>query len=302
MQNLVNEFLDYIIYEKKLSSKTVESYRRVLLKSVEALSLEYGPTFMWDQFDEAHIRYLQRELNFGSEDERLNNNSVAHDLYALSSFFRFLVKKGVLKDNPTKLIKVPKVKRLLPDTLTLNELNTLLDYTPQNLKELRDNTIAELLFSSGLRVSELVDLDLNSIDFTTNEVRVLGKGSKERVVPVTKIAVEKIKRYLELRHEFNPDIDEKALFLNRFGRRLTSRAIQQNLDELAKKSGIMTHLNPHKLRHSFATGLLQGGADLRSVQEMLGHSSLAATQIYTHLDFEHLKKVYLDAHPMSKKD
>ena len=223
-------------------------------------------------------------------------------LYALSSFFRFLVKKGVLKDNPTKLIKVPKVKRLLPDTLTLNELNTLLDYTPQNLKELRDNTIAELLFSSGLRVSELVDLDLNSIDFTTNEVRVLGKGSKERVVPVTKIAVEKIKRYLELRHEFNPDIDEKALFLNRFGRRLTSRAIQQNLDELAKKSGIMTHLNPHKLRHSFATGLLQGGADLRSVQEMLGHSSLAATQIYTHLDFEHLKKVYLDAHPMSKKD
>ena len=105
-----------------------------------------------------------------------------------------------------------------------------------------------------------------------------------------------------MRHEFNPDLDEKALFLNRFGRRLTSRAVQQNLDELAKKSGIMTHLNPHKLRHSFATGLLQGGADLRSVQEMLGHSSLAATQIYTHLNFEYLKKVYLDAHPLNKKD
>ncbi|WP_406022541.1 tyrosine recombinase XerC [Succinivibrio sp.] len=302
MKELVDGFLDYIIYEKKLSDKTVDSYRRVLQKSVDALSLEYGSNFKWEQFEEEHMRYLQKEFNFGTDDERLNNNSVAHDLYAISSFFRFLIKRGVLKDNPTKLIKVPKVKRLLPDTLTLNELNTLLDYAPKDLKELRDNTIAELLFSSGLRVSELVALDLNSIDFTTNEVRVLGKGSKERVVPVTKIAISKIKRYLELRHEFNPDLEEKALFLNRFGRRLTSRAVQQNLDELAKKSGIMTHLNPHKLRHSFATGLLQGGADLRSVQEMLGHSSLAATQIYTHLNFEYLKKVYLDAHPLNKKD
>ena len=168
MKELVDGFLDYIIYEKKLSDKTVDSYRRVLQKSVDALSLEYGSNFRWEQFEEEHMRYLQKEFNFGTDDERLNNNSVAHDLYALSSFFRFLIKRGVLKDNPTKLIKVPKVKRLLPDTLTLNELNTLLDYAPKDLKELRDNTIAELLFSSGLRVSELVALDLNSIDFTTN--------------------------------------------------------------------------------------------------------------------------------------
>ena len=158
------------------------------------------------------------------------------------------------------------------------------------------------MFSSGLRVSELVSLDLSNINLEVCEVRVIGKGSKERIVPIGSKAVEKLKDYLILREQFNPQ--DNALFLNKYGKRMTTRAVEQNLDKLSTKAGVQTHLNPHKLRHSFATELLQGGADLRAVQEMLGHSNLAATQIYTHLDFEHLKEVYNKAHPIAnrKKD
>lgn len=165
--------------------------------------------------------------------------------------------------------------------------------------EQRDSAIAELLFSSGLRVSELVGLDLKDLNYETKEIRVLGKGSKYRIVPVGEKALDKISNYLKIRDEFKPS--EDALFLNKYGRRLTTRAVEQNLDKLSIKAGVQTHLNPHKLRHSFATELLQGGADLRSVQEMLGHASLAATQVYTHLDFEHLKSVYNKAHPLANR-
>ncbi|MGN0902644.1 MAG: tyrosine recombinase XerC, partial [Succinivibrio sp.] len=294
--------LHYLEFEKRVSKHTLDSYRRVLDKALKCVEREYSAVTSWSEIDLEKIRCIMREFNFDSNVIKLSNNTVAHDIYALSSFFKYLIRTDNLTINPVELIKVSKVKRHLPSTLTLNEVNSLLDTPPSNPYEVRDLAMAELLFSSGLRVSELVSLNLEDLDYAQRELIVMGKGSKERIVPIGGKAIEKIRLYLDVRDSFNPDIEEHALFLNRFGKRITSRGVEGNLDKLAKKAGISSHLNPHKLRHSFATELLQGGADLRSVQDMLGHSSLAATQVYTHLAFDHIKKVYLNAHPLANKD
>lgn len=295
----VYRFIDHLRYEKRASIHTISSYSNVLKRAVTVLEREFDNIKSWQSVGLEQMRAIQRDFNFNDENIKQSNNSVAHDLYALSSFFKYLIKQGELSDNPCPLIKAPKVKRHLPKILTLNEIDVLLDYEPKDVFEQRDSAIAELLFSSGLRVSELVGLDLKDLNYETREIRVLGKGSKYRIVPVGEKALDKISNYLKIRDEFKPS--EDALFLNKYGRRLTTRAVEQNLDKLSVKAGVQTHLNPHKLRHSFATELLQGGADLRSVQEMLGHASLAATQVYTHLDFEHLKSVYNKAHPLANR-
>lgn len=292
-------FIDHLRYEKRASIHTISSYSNVLKRAVTVLEREFDNIKSWQSVGLEQMRAIQRDFNFNDENIKQSNISVAHDLYALSSFFKYLIKQGKLSDNPCSLIKAPKVKRHLPKILTLNEIDVLLDYEPKDVFEQRDSAIAELLFSSGLRVSELVGLDLKDLNYETKEIRVLGKGSKYRIVPVGEKALDKISNYLKIRDEFKPS--EDALFLNKYGRRLTTRAVEQNLDKLSIKAGVQTHLNPHKLRHSFATELLQGGADLRSVQEMLGHASLAATQVYTHLDFEHLKSVYNKAHPLANR-
>lgn len=295
----VYRFIDYLRYEKRASIHTISSYSNVLKRAVAVLEREFDDVKSWQNVGLEQMRAIQRDFNFNSENKKQSNNSVAHDLYALSSFFKYLIKQGELLDNPCSLIKAPKVKRHLPKILTLNEIDVLLYYKPNDLYEVRDSAIAELLFSSGLRVSELVGLDLTDLNYETKEILVLGKGNKYRIVPVGQNALDKISNYMKVREEFKPS--ENALFLNKYGKRLTTRAVEQNLDKLSVKAGVQTHLNPHKLRHSFATELLQGGADLRSVQEMLGHASLAATQIYTHLDFEHLKSVYNKAHPLANR-
>ncbi len=304
LTELVDKFIDYLRYQKRSSQNTLSSYERVLYKAIESLNREFPDLLEWKDISEEHIRLLHREFNFTKSAEKLNNNTVAHDIYSLSSFFKYLVKMGIIKDNPVKEIKAPKVKRPLPKVLTSNEMTDLLEVECISIQDIRDVAIVELLYSSGLRVSELVSLNVNSINSDTMEVKVFGKGSKERVVPIGTKAYERIQTYLGIREQFVPKDD--ALFLNKFGTRISVRAIQQNIDKLSSKANLRTHLSPHKLRHSFATGLLEGGADLRVVQEMLGHSSLAATQIYTHLDYEHLNGVYSSTHPFAhekrKKD
>ena len=299
LKDLIDRYLDKLRFEKRSSPHTIASYQRVLLKALEVLEREFSEITEWKDVRLDQMRVIQREFNFDEDLNKLNNNSVAHDLYALSSFFRYLVSIDEIPDNPFSLVKAPKIKRHLPKILSMTEIEAILSVNPDTIYEKRDLAIVELLFSSGLRVSELVGLDLDDYDEFVREVMVLGKGNKQRVVPVNDSAIERINGYLEIRDSFNPQ--DNALFLNRFGRRLTTRAVQQNLLKLCDKACVTTHLNPHKLRHSFATVLLQGGADLRSVQEMLGHSSLAATQIYTHLDFEHLKDVYNKAHPLASR-
>ncbi|MGN0894368.1 MAG: tyrosine recombinase XerC [Succinivibrio sp.] len=299
LQEEIDLFINYLRFEKRSSMHTVSSYHRVLDLALRNLVAEFPDIHSFSQITTEHVRFLQRVFNYTESDEKRSNSSVSHDIYALSSFFKYLIRQGILKDNPCDQIKAPKVSHHLPKTLSSNELDVLFNFETKDKKDIRDMAIAELLFSSGLRVSELVGLNLSDYDESVKEVRVLGKGNKQRIVPVGSCAIERIKQYLAIRDEFVPK--SEALFLNRFGNRLTTRAVEQNLDALSAKAGVETHLNPHKLRHSFATTLLEGGADLRAVQEMLGHSSLAATQVYTHLDFEHLKKVYQSAHPAAKR-
>ncbi len=295
LQDDAKDFISYLLHEKRYSSKTADAYERVMHKAVESLNREAPEVTSWDKVDQREMRILAREFNFGVDANTLSSSSVAHDLYALSSFFSFMVAKGRLESSPFSYIKAPRVKRPLPKILTLNEINTLLSFEPENKFQIRDLAIAELLFSSGLRVSELTSLKLDDYIATVSEVIVTGKGNKTRVVPVGTQAIKKIGAYLAVRDEFEPKDD--SLFLNRFGSGMSTRAVEQNLQKLAINAGLNIVLFPHKLRHSFATTLVEHGADLRSVQEMLGHSSLAATQIYTNLDFAHLRKVYNAAHP-----
>ena len=303
MQTLREEaqaFLFYLENECRCSPLTLRSYKRVLDKAASALEGETSVT-SWTEAGPDALRAVMRELNFGPKAERLSSASVAHDVYVLNRFFDFMVKKDRLQDNPASgSLKAPRVKHPLPQVMSESEIERLLSVVPGTPAEVRDLAEAELLISSGLRVSELSSLNLQNCSFDSHEVRVMGKGSKERVVPFGREAEKKLRAWLEVRGSFNPAATENAMFLNCFGRRLSTRSIESGLKKLALKAGLDIRIFPHKLRHSFATELVEHGADLRSVQEMLGHSSLAATQIYTNLNFEHLKKIYQKAHPRAR--
>lgn len=291
----VEDFIAYLSSERRYSNETVSSYVRVMKKALQALHDESPELKNWLSIEKKHMRILAREFNFGQDAELLSSSSVAHDLYVLSSFFNFMVFKGRMEFSPFSFIKAPHIRRPLPKVMTASELDVLLSYTPENIYQLRDLAIADLLYSSGLRVFELTSLKVKDYDPALGEVRVFGKGSKIRFVPVGGKARIRIDEYIKKREALVPRDD--ALFISRFGTALSTRAVEQNLKKLALAAGLNVELFPHKLRHSFATTLVEHGADLRSVQEMLGHASLAATQIYTNLDFEHLRRVYNASHP-----
>lgn len=296
----VDAFESYLANQKRYSAKTIKSYIELLRKLNLLLDSQFPELFSWVQVSGVSLRFIQRTLHYTKEGTSRSSSSIAHDLYALSSFFKFLIKEGKLDHNPIDEIKVPKVKRPLPKVLTLNEVLSLLDSNATTPKELRDNAIVHVLFSSGLRVSEVVALELGDVDFSDRTIRVVGKGQKERVVPCSTTALEAIQNYLKVREAFAPK--ENYLFLNRFGEGLTTRAVEYAVDEIAKKAGLMLGVSPHKLRHSFATELVGNGADLRAVQEMLGHASLAATQVYTHVNLAKLKEIYQKAHPRAHRE
>ncbi|MBA7638033.1 Tyrosine recombinase XerC [subsurface metagenome] len=229
--------------------------------------------------------------------------SIARKLSAIRSFYRYLVREKIIEVNPIKTVSSPKLDKRLPSFLTLAEVKRLLEApnlsTPQGL---RDQALLELLYASGLRVSELTSLELGQINLDTNEIRVWGKGSKERVALMGEPAAEALKNYLEQgRPRLLTARKSNAIFLNRYGQRLPERSVQKILEKYATKAGLKKRVHPHMLRHTFATHLLDGGADLRVVQELLGHARLSSTQIYTHVTKKQARKVYLSAHPLAKE-
>jgi len=231
----------------------------------------------------------------------LSGRSLARTLSAWRAFYRFMLERdGSLKEDPCAGIKAPKSSRRLPSALSPDEAAKLVAIDSDDPFDVRDRALFELAYSSGLRLSELAQLDVAGCDLATGEVRVMGKGSKERIVPVGAAARDAIARWLGVRdaHKAN---GEDAMFIGRRGRRLSPRAIQQRLAQWAVRQGLSRHVHPHMLRHSFASHVLQSSGDLRAVQEMLGHASIASTQVYTHLDFQALAKVYDAAHPRAKR-
>ena len=282
-------------YSQNRSELTVAAYQTDLGQFFRFAALEQGVEVETLNVELIDVYIVRGFLGILAE-HGLTRKSMARKLAALRSFFKFLCRKKILQINPVQRVASPKLGRKLPNFLYLDQIEGLLHASDcTNLLGSRDQVIIELLYGSGLRVSELVGLDLENLDLETGLIRVLGKGSKERVVPVTNYAIQAIEGYLGMRKDHN-----EILLLNYQGTRLSARSVRRILDKLVAKISLEQHVNPHMLRHSFATHMLDGGADLRSVQELLGHLKLSSTQIYTHLTRERLKKVYDQAHPRAK--
>jgi integrase/recombinase XerC len=295
MQQWIDQFSRYLTDERNLSPHTRAAYLRDLGEFRSFLERHGGcaPQDM-AMLDSLLLRRYLAELH-----KRNQRTSIARKLSALRTFFRYLVREGALAGNPAEGMSTPKLNRYLPKTLSVDEATALMERGYGNsLLDLRDRAIVELFYSSGLRVSELTGLDVGSLDLREKLVRVLGKGRKERIVPIGRKAHGALLSYLEERGQ--PD-DGEPLFLNARGGRLTQRSVQRNLKTRLIRSGVIKDISPHALRHSFATHLLDGGADLRAIQELLGHASLSTTQKYTQVSVDQLMAVYDRAHPRSRK-
>ena len=293
MQNALQRYWTYLKIERQVSPHTLSNYRRQLVRVIEIL--QHAGIQQWQQVTPSVVRFVIAQ----SHKDGLHEKSLALRLSALRRFLSYLVQLGELKVNPATGISAPKQGKHLPKNIDIEQVQQLLANDSKEPIDIRDRAIIELLYSSGLRLSELQGLNLNSINIRVREVRVIGKGNKERVVPLGRYASHAIQQWLKVRLLFNPK--DEALFVSQLGNRMSHRAIQMRLETWGIRQGLNSHLNPHKLRHSFATHMLEASSDLRAVQELLGHSNLSTTQIYTHLNFQHLAEVYDSAHPRAKR-
>ncbi|MCA6220691.1 tyrosine recombinase XerC [Photorhabdus sp. UCH-936] len=289
----IEAFLRYLRVERRLSPVTITNYRRQLATLAEMV-LEMGVS-QWKDLDPAKVRMLVTR----SRRAGLQSASLALRLSALRSFLDWQVTQGEISVNPSKTVSTPGTKRHLPKNIDVDEVNQLLNINFNDPLSVRDRTMLEVMYGAGLRLSELVGLDCRHLDLEGGEVWVSGKGSKERKVPLGHTAVEWLNRWLEMRELFEPE--DNAVFVSKGGRRISTRNVQKRFAQWGIRQGMSSHIHPHKLRHSFATHILESSGDLRAVQELLGHASLSSTQIYTHLDFQHLTKVYDVAHPRAKR-
>lgn len=293
-QERVDSFLRQLATVRRLSGNTVAAYRRDLESLLEFMDKEGVKSVA--NLDGWHIR------RFAAEHFRqgLSPRSIARRLSAVRSFLGALVREGALEANVAVNVQAPKPSRRLPAALDADQVSRLLENTGVDIMTVRDRAMFELIYSSGLRLAELVGLDLESIDLNDRTVRILGKGSKTRVVPFGRKALEALREWLLARPEIGAQ-GETALFVSRRGTRLSMRSVQARLGEWSRRQALPVHVHPHMLRHSFASHLLESSGDLRAVQELLGHSSISTTQVYTHLDFQHLAHVYDSAHPRARR-
>ena len=303
--NLDKHIKSYVFFlknEKNYSNNTVISYKNDLIQLLN---------YIKDQkiLEVENVQYIDRNIIRKYIVHLKKNNysarSISRKISTIRSFFKFLLKEGIVKINPTLNLITPKIDKKLPYFLYLQEVNKLIETPPQHtITGIRDRAILELLYGTGIRVGELVNLDIHDLDLYEKTVRIFGKGSKERILPLGNPNLRAVQEYLTSRNLFRKDIsvnknDLDALLLNCFGGRLTARSIRRIIIKYMRIAGLNKKISPHVLRHSFATHLLGGGADLRSVQELLGHESLSTTQIYTHITKERLKVIYNKSHPRS---
>jgi len=323
---IVREFLDYLRFEKRFSEHTAKCYgadlvqfRQFLVERSEK-TLPSGESVLPTQHEaglatavatESRINVDQLLLAADAStfraylallnEKQYSRATVARKLGTLRSFYKFLVKRNRVSSNPLLAVRTPKQEKKLPRFLEYEEVKRLLEAPPMNSwLGARDRAILETLYSTGMRVSEVVGLNMDDIDFLGEVVHIRGKGKKERIAPISSTALQVIQHYMEFRNRrahSNSNFDSKVLFVNKHGQRLSTRSIRRKMDRYLKMAGLDPSISPHTLRHSFATHMLERGADLRSVQELLGHQSLSTTQVYTHLGTRRLKEIYENAHP-----
>jgi integrase/recombinase XerC len=289
----LTDYLQHLTYERGLSGLTCKSYQR----DIELLESLAQDTSL-ESLQNTQVRRFIATMN----SRGLSGKSIARALSAWRGYFDYLIHHKGFKNNPVTGLRAPKSPKTLPQALSTDLAVKFVDIQGDSLLERRDRAIFELFYSSGLRLSELVNLDIDQLDFSEGTVTVTGKGNKTRIIPVGSHALQAIKNWLEMRASITiTEAAIKAMFITQQGKRLTPRAVQYRMKEWAIKQGININMHPHLLRHSFATHVLQSSQDLRAVQEMLGHANISTTQVYTHLDFQHLATIYDKAHPRAKK-
>lgn len=294
--NYEDAFINYLRYERNMSPETIRAYEKDLHQFLRFFHRGDGTPLNPGEITTLQVREFLAQLR----EKNYQKTTVVRKLATIRSFYKFLIKKGLVTSNPLVEIQTPKVEKRLPHFLAVEEVEKLLN-APRgtSFQSIRDRAILEVLYSTGLRVSELTALNVSDIDTTGEIIKARGKGRRERVMPIGQMALQSVRKYLEIRgtvpriNESDPD----ALFLNRFGDRLSSRSIRKILDKYIRITGLNEKTSPHTLRHSFATHLLNRGANLRMVQELLGHKHLSTTQIYTHVTTSAMKNAFADAHP-----
>ncbi|MDD5276346.1 MAG: tyrosine recombinase XerC [Methylovulum sp.] len=293
---LLNNFLDQLTVEQRASAHTVKSYQRDLKQLVQFCTDKLISD--WQCVQHTHIRaYIAQRHRQG-----LSSKSLQRQLSAIRSFYNYLLKNNVAETNPAQHVKAPKQARKLPKTLDVDQITGLLEAGTNSIIEIRDIAMFELFYSSGLRLSELTALDLPDMDLPDKSLLVRsGKGGKSRLLPIGSKAATALENWLLRRAKIAVASSEPAVFTSTRGTRLSQRSVELRLTQWCKNKGIDEHIHPHMLRHSFASHLLESSHDLRAVQELLGHSNISTTQIYTHLDFQHLADIYDKAHPRAKK-
>jgi len=286
----LEKYLAYLKYEKNLANNSIENYHRQLMASFNNLDIE-----SWSTFNTSEVRNILNQARKNG----LGSRSIALRLSSIRGFCAFLVQQGQLTQNPAASIQAPKQAKPLPKQLNVDEMHQLLDIKEDDLLAIRDKAMMELMYSCGLRLSELANLNIKSIQ-PDGQLRVIGKGNKERLLPIGRIALESLSVWLKIRPELASNV-EPALFVSMLKNRIGTRQIAKRMKLWATRQNLEQSVNPHKLRHSFATHVLESSSDLRGVQELLGHANLSTTQVYTHLNFQHLAHVYDSAHPRAKK-
>ena len=287
LDDLINDFCTYLLIDKNYSKNTIDSYRNDLV--------------MFDKFVNKNINNINdndiKEYLKYLKDNKHNERSIARNTSTLRSFYKFLIISKYVKNNPMDNITSIKLSKKLPDVLTIDEINRILDIKITDNYSIRNKAMLELIYASGLRVSELVNLKTYDVDTTDNIVRTMGKGSKERIIPIGEYATNALNSYLSIRDTFIKREINDYLFLNNHGKKMTRQGFFKIIKKLARDNNIKKDISPHTLRHSFATHMLNNGADLRTIQELLGHSDISTTQIYTHISTEKLKNTFESYHP-----